>query len=104
MCYVDEIIKNNDLGYNMVIEENGFNISGGEKQRIVLARALLKNSDVILIDEGLSQVDIELERMILKNIFTYYKDKTFIFVSHRDNNHDLFSKIIKLEDGVLLNG
>ena len=52
-------ILDNDLGLNMMIEENGFNLSGGQRQRIVLARALLKKSKIILIDEGLSQVDVE---------------------------------------------
>ena len=62
----------------MLIEENGFNISGGEKQRFILARTLLTKSDVILLDESLSEVDIDLERKILKeSIFYYWKRKDF---------------------------
>ena len=102
MCFVDKIIDSN-LGYNMMIEENGFNLSGGEKQRIVLARALLKNFNILIIDEGLSQVDVNMERKILKNIFDKFKDKTIIFISHRLDNLDLFDNLIRIENGVVDN-
>ena len=64
LCFVDEIIKNKEFGYNTLIEENGFNLSGGEKQRIVLARTLLSDNKIILIDEGTNQLDVSLERKI----------------------------------------
>lgn len=102
LCQVDKIIDSN-LGYNMMIEENGFNLSGGEKQRIILARTLLKNFNILIIDEGLSQVDINVERKIIKNIFNYFKDKTIIFISHRLDNLDLFDNLIKIEKGVINN-
>ena len=75
----------------MLIEENGFNISGGEKQRIILARTLLTKSDVILLDESLSEVDINLERKILKEILKL--NKTILFVWHRKDNLDLFDTL-----------
>ena len=96
---VGEIINNSLLGYDMILEENGFNISGGQKQRIILARALLKKSNIILIDEGLNQIDINLERKILKDIFKIYKNKTIIIVSHRKENIDLYDKVIKISKG-----
>ena len=99
ICLTDEIVKNNQLGYNMLIEENGFNLSGGERQRIILARALANEFDILIIDEGLSQVDINMERKILKNLFENYNDKTIIFISHRLENMDLFNQVIKLEKG-----
>lgn len=99
MVYVNEIVKDNMLSYNYRLEENGTNISGGQRQRIILARSLLKNSKIILIDEGLNEIDINLERKILKNIFKYYKDKTIIIVSHRLDNMDLYNRVVKLEDG-----
>ena len=102
MCYVDKIIDSN-LGYNMLIEENGFNLSGGEKQRIVLARTLLQKFNTLIIDEGLSQVDVNMERKILKNIFRYFKDKTIIFISHRLDNLDLFNNLVNIENGVICN-
>lgn len=100
LCYVDEILDSN-LGFNMLVEESGFNLSGGEKQRVILARALLQNFEILIIDEGLSQVDVDMERKILKNLFIYFKNKTIIFVSHRTDNLDLFDDLIKIENGVV---
>ena len=99
ICLVDEIVKKNQLGYNMLIEENGFNLSGGERQRIILARSLANDFAILIIDEGLSQVDTNMERIILKNLFKNYTDKTIIFISHRLDNMDLFDQVIKLEKG-----
>lgn len=101
LTYVTDIIKNNPLSYNMRLEENGINISGGERQRIILARALLKTSKIILIDEGLNEIDINLERKILTNIFNIYSDKTIIIISHRLENISLYDKIINLENGII---
>ena len=92
---VDKIIENNILGYDMLLEENGINISGGERQRIILARSMLKKSKIVFIDEGLNQIDINLERKILKNI-------TFVIVSHRLDNMDLYDKVIKIENGQVI--
>lgn len=103
ICMVDEIIKNSDLGYNTLIEENGFNISGGEKQRIILARSINNPFEILIIDEGLNQVDINMERKIIKNLIEEYKDKTIIIISHRYDNMDLFDQVIKLEEGVIEN-
>lgn len=85
-----------DLNFNMFIEENGFNLSGGQRQRIVLARALLNNFKILLLDEALSEVDTKTERKILKNIFKRYKNKMIILVSHRLDNKDLFDRVISL--------
>ena len=100
LTYVNDIVNSNILSYDFRLEENGANISGGQRQRIILARSLLKNGKIILIDEGLNEIDIDLERKILKNIFNYYNDKIIIIVSHRLNNLDLYDKVIKLENGI----
>lgn len=100
-CLVDDIIKNKELGYNTLIEENGFNLSNGERQRIILARSLMRNSNIYIFDEALSQIDIIKEKKILLNLFDYLKDKTVIVISHRFNNKKLFSRILKLENGVI---
>ena len=94
----DEIIKDDLLGYNKIVEEDAINLSGGQRQKIILSRALLRKSKIILIDEGLNQIDINTERIILKSIFEYYKDTTFIIVSHRLNNMNLFDKVLSLEN------
>lgn len=98
ICKIDEIVKDKDTGYNMLIEENGFNISGGEKQRIVLARTLLLKFDIILLDESLSEIDVNLERIILKRILQEYHQKTILLVSHRNNNLDLFEKLYLVDN------
>ena len=94
---VDEIVKERDTDLSMMLEENGSNISGGERQRIILARALLKNSNIYILDESFSEIDVERERKIIKNIKKDYKDKTFIVISHRYENNDLYDKVINLE-------
>ena len=101
LTYVDEFIKELFLGYDTKLEENGLNLSGGQRQRIMLARMLLKPSKIMLIDEGLNAIDINLERKILKNIFSKYKEKTIIVVSHRLENIDLFEQLIYLENGTI---
>lgn len=103
LTYVDEIVKENILGYDYIVEENASNISGGQKDRIILARGLLKDSKIIMIDEGLSQLDINLERKILKNIFYAFYDKTFIVISHRSENMDLYDRMIKIDKDKALN-
>lgn len=101
ITYLEDIIKDNLLSYNFMLEENGANISGGQRQRIILARSLLKKSKIILIDEGLNEIDINLERKILKNVFRVYQDKTIIIVSHRYDNMDLYDSVISIENGTL---
>ncbi len=100
-CFKFNEIMNNDLGFNMMIEENGFNLSGGQRQRIVLARTFMKQAPIILIDEGLSQIDAVLEREILTNVFNKY-DCTIIIVSHRLSNVDLYDRVIHFNDGEIV--
>lgn len=99
---LDEFVGNLFLGYDTVLEENGINLSGGQRQRIILARLLLQNKKILLIDEGLNALDINLEQKILKNIFSKFKDKTIIVVSHRIENSQFFNQIIKIKDGYII--
>ena len=101
ICYTDEIVNDNFLKYNLLLEENGFNISSGQKQRIVLARAL-QNFDILIIDEALSNINSNLERKILKKLIKIYHHKTIIFITHRLDNLDLFDRYIKLENGQII--
>ena len=94
---LDEIANKNSSGYNMLLEENGSNISGGERQRVILARTFLKNSSVYILDETFSEINVEKERIILQNIFNKFKDKTIIVISHRFDNNDLYDEIYDLE-------
>ena len=96
---VDDIIQNDLDRMNMMVEENGFNFSNGERQRIILARSLLRKSSIYIFDEALGQIDIDREKLILKEIFRLLKDKTIIVISHRLNNKNLFDRVLRLEDG-----
>ena len=98
---VDKIIKRSILKDSMLIENNGSNLSGGERQRILLARALVKQSDIYIFDESLSAIDIKNERYILKDLFNYLKNKTVIVISHRFNNRDLYQQFVLLDKGVI---
>lgn len=86
-------------GYETVIGERGVMLSGGQKQRLVLARALLKHSPVLLLDESLSAVDTQTEKTILNNLKGFIQDKTTIVITHRIFTGWEFDKIIVLEDG-----
>lgn len=84
---------------NKLVEENGFNFSGGERQRIIIARSILKKSDVYIFDEAFNEIDVVREKKILLNIFKYLKEKTIIVVSHRFDNKGLFDRALFLKDG-----
>lgn len=91
ICEIDEIASKKFNKYYSIIDEQSNNISGGEKQRIILARGLLNSGDIIILDEALSEVNKNMENRILKKIFKYLKDKTIIYVSHKDYD-GLFNK------------
>jgi len=98
IIYVDEINKKHNLDYHMLLEEDGGNISGGERQRIIIARALLKNGQVYIFDESMSEMNVSLERSIIRNIFDNYNGKTIIVMSHRMDNADLFDRVVALDE------
>lgn len=97
MVTVDQMLLEKNSSYSTLIDENGSNFSGGEKQMIVLARTFLKESNVYILDETLSQIDSSKERVILKNLFENFSEKTIIVISHRFDNNDLYDKVINLE-------
>ena len=88
---------------NKIIEENGYNLSGGERQKIIISRSLLDDFKILILDEAFSQMDVNLERKILKRLFKKYHDKKIIVVSHRKNNMDLFDQVVEIENGKVLN-
>lgn len=99
LCEIDVIVKEHPLGYQMPVEENGSNLSGGERAQIVLARTLLKPFQVLLIDEGFGQMDVNLERRILKKLFENYSDRMIAVISHRRDNMDFYHQVLHLEKG-----
>lgn len=90
-------------GINTVLGENGISLSGGQKQRIQLARALLKNNDILILDDSFSAVDTNTEKNILNKLFDYRKNKINILVSHKISVVKNCDKIIVLENGKIKN-
>ena len=99
ICLVNDIVKNNSNSYDALIEENGFNFSNGERQRIILARSVIKKTSIYIFDEALAGIDITREKKILEKVFKYLEDKTVIVISHRFNNKKLFDRVLKLDKG-----
>ncbi|WNM17847.1 ABC transporter ATP-binding protein [Flavobacterium capsici] len=88
--------------YETILGERGITLSGGQKQRVSIARAIIKNPEILLFDDCLSAVDTETEEQILNNLFEISKDKTTIIVSHRVSSAKNADKIIILEDGKII--
>ena len=95
VCEIEEIVSKRPFRYETTISDYAENISGGEKQRIILARALLKKTKIIILDEALSEVDQTLEKKIINNIKNEFKDRTIIYITHK-KYPKLFDKIIKI--------
>lgn len=93
-----EWIMSLEKGYDTVISESGGNISGGEKQRIAVARAILKDAPIILLDEATASLDIENERLVQRSINELVHGKTVIIVAHHLNTIKNADKIIVLGD------
>ncbi len=88
-------------GYETMIGERGVTLSGGQKQRISIARALIKNPEIIIFDDCLSAVDAKTEYEIINNLYQYLHDKTALIITHRIFTSFKFDKIIVLENGRL---
>ncbi|MCX8486918.1 MAG: ATP-binding cassette domain-containing protein, partial [Crocinitomicaceae bacterium] len=86
-------------GFDTLLGERGVNLSGGQKQRISIARALLKNPKLLILDDCLSAVDTETEEIILSNLEKGKEDRTTIIISHRISTIRNATKIIVISDG-----
>jgi len=89
------------LGYNTKIGAEGLSISGGEKQRILIARAIYSDPDFLFIDEGTSSLDANNEKKIMQNLETVFKGKTVVIVAHRLSTVRNADQIVLLEKGEL---
>tara|TARA_B100000809_G_scaffold265863_1_gene326115 strand:- start:6096 stop:7853 length:1758 start_codon:yes stop_codon:yes gene_type:complete len=99
---VHENIISFSKGYETILGERGITLSGGQKQRVSIARAIIKDPQILLLDDCLSAVDTETEERILNNIATLLKNKTTIIVSHRISSAKNADKIIVLEEGQII--
>ena len=100
------VVHDNIMGFNKqydtILGERGITLSGGQKQRVSIARAIIKNPEILLFDDCLSAVDTETEEAILNNLQEICKDKTTIIVSHRVSSAKNADRIIILDEGKIL--
>ncbi len=101
MADVDGNIREFSQGYETILGERGVTVSGGQKQRISIARALLKDAPILILDVSVSAVDTKTERTILGNLRTTRAGKTTILIAHRISTIEKMDKILFVEDGAL---
>lgn len=99
---ISDFIERLPNGYKTKIGASGINLSGGEKQRILIARAIYKNPIYLLFDEATSALDANNEKLIMNNLQQFYKDKTVVIVAHRLSTVVNADNIIVLENGRII--
>ena len=102
MSNVDDNIKEFSEGYSTVLGERGVTVSGGQKQRISIARALMKNAPILILDDSVSAVDTDTERVIIGNLRENRRGKTTILIAHRISTVEKMDKIIFIDEGRIL--
>ena len=99
---VDENIRQFGQGYETVLGERGVTVSGGQKQRISIARALMKDAPILILDDSVSAVDTKTEKTILENLHTTRAGKTTILIAHRISTIEQMDKILFIDDGAVV--
>ena len=97
ISHISQFISKLPLGLKTIVGEKGSKLSGGERQRIAIARSLLSNPKILILDEATSNIDIKTEEEIIKSIIKNYKKITIIIITHRRNLHKYANKIFTLK-------
>jgi len=95
----DEFIDTFESGYDTLIGERGIRLSGGQKQRISIARAVLRDTPILVLDEATSSVDVETEKLIHEAMDQIMENRTTIIIAHRLSTVKKADKIVVMEDG-----
>ena len=98
-----DYINQSKEGFNSLVGEKGIKISGGQSQRIGIARALYKKSSVLLLDEVTSSLDLETEKLLIRNLMSLEDDITIIFIAHRLSTLSKCNRIIEIKNGSIKN-
>ena len=101
MVKMDDYIKNSTYGYNSMIEEGAINLSSGQKQRFSIAKALITDPDVLILDESTANLDASTEEYVVEQLQGEQK-KIKIIVAHRLNTLIHCNKIISIENGIIV--
>lgn len=99
LARADGFISSFPNGYDTKVGPNGHRLSGGQRQRIALARAILRNAEVLILDEATSQIDVESEKLIHEALAEYAIGRTLIMVTHRESTLALATRIIRVDHG-----
>jgi len=99
LAVIDKNIEEFAEGYETVLGERGVTVSGGQKQRISIARALLKDAGILILDDSVSAVDVKTEKNILTNLREVREGKTTILIAHRISTIESMDKIVFIDDG-----
>ena len=100
-AHAHEFISDFPDGYQTMVGPNGFRLSGGQRQRISLARAFLRDAEILVLDEATSQIDVESERLIHEALARYVKNRTVIMITHRASTLALADSIVQVEHGAV---
>ena len=98
-AHAHEFISDFPDGYRTMVGPNGFRLSGGQRQRIALARAILRDAEILVLDEATSQIDVESERLIHESLARYVENRTVIMITHRASTLALADSIVHVEHG-----
>ena len=100
--YADDFIKSLPDGYETLVGERGLKLSGGQRQRIAIARAILKNSPILIMDEATSALDSESETLIQKSLEDIMTGKTVVAIAHRLSTLSKMDRIIVMDEGRII--
>ena len=98
-AYADEFILELPEGYETIVGEGGLRLSGGQRQRLAIARALLKNAPILILDEATSMLDTESESLVQRALGNLMRDRTTFVIAHRLTTITMVDRIFVLEAG-----